>query len=200
MYRIWSGIEVKCVNHEEGCSWTGSIVDFSKHEKSCQQREKGNTLALKERVIELEIENAAAHILMCTLQQEHEEAEEAIFRLQHQCSEALTCANAVDENHVIVPKLFFEGVYNYKRENVVQLSQLISRYLENKPVNIESHRIYQCVANCYSALKSDRRDNPAHYYDDMRMLLTTCAASATWFSVRQMGNMNAWLAERGWNH
>ena len=43
-----------------------------------------------------------------------------------------------------VPRLF-HGEYNYRRENVGELSQLISRYLENRPSDIDPNRIYNCV-------------------------------------------------------
>ena len=34
--RIWSGIQVKCGNHESGCAWRGSIADYSTHvENNC---------------------------------------------------------------------------------------------------------------------------------------------------------------------
>lgn len=34
-HRIWSGIEVKCQDHEEGCGWTGHISDYGSHRKVC---------------------------------------------------------------------------------------------------------------------------------------------------------------------
>jgi len=73
----------------------------------------------------------------------------------------------------------------------VELSQLISRYLENKPSNIDGNKIYDCVRSCYNDLERGYSDNPEHYYLDMRMLLATCLAS-TWFSNNQRTSLKSW--------
>ena len=51
--RIWSNIEVKCGNHNDGCAWTGSVGDFATHAKLC-----GSGRLLREKVAALEKENA----------------------------------------------------------------------------------------------------------------------------------------------
>ena len=89
-----------------------------------------------------------------------------------------------------VPKLF-HGSYNFDRHDVVELSQLISRYLKNKPGRIDANRIYNCVRKCYTALEKGYIDNPQHYCMDVRMLLATCLAS-NWFSKKQMNSMRQW--------
>ena len=50
--RIWSNIEVKCGNHNDGCAWTGSVGDFATHAKFC-----GSGRLLREMVSALEKEN-----------------------------------------------------------------------------------------------------------------------------------------------
>ena len=85
----------------------------------------------------------------------------------------------------------FDGSYNYTRENVVQLSQFISRYLECPPDHVDKNKIYQCVQNCYRDLETAWADNPKHYLMDMQMLLATCIAS-TWFTDRQRGIILKW--------
>jgi chromosome segregation ATPase len=91
-----------------------------------------------------------------------------------------------------------ESQDSFGRQDVVQLSQLIARYLENKPKHVDSNKIFNSISNCYRDLSRGYNDNPKHFYMDMRMLLTTCAAS-TWFSSRQRDRIRCWLAEKGWN-
>ena len=86
-----------------------------------------------------------------------------------------------------LPKLF-HGSYDFRRENVVELSQLISRHLEDKPSEIDCNKIYNCVRSCVTDLEKDWSDNPAHYYMDMRIFLATCLASR-WFTDDQVGNI-----------
>merc|ERR1712224_1132193 len=96
--------------------------------------------------------------------------------------------------------ILFTGNYNhFRRENVVQLSQLVSRYLENKPNQIDSNRLYNCIRNCYMDLVRDFNDNPVHYRVDMRMLLSTCYATQGWFSEKQITNIFEWMQEQGWD-
>ena len=83
-----------------------------------------------------------------------------------------------------VPPLF-SGSYNFKRHNVVQLSQLVARYLESKPNEINANRIYSCVEVCYRDLKRGWSDNPDHYYMDVRMLLATAMRLQTAFMERK---------------
>ncbi len=90
-------------------------------------------------------------------------------------------------------KSAFDGTYkHYNRENVRELSQLISCYLLNKPHQIDRNRIYGRVRSCYYYLDVDYDDNPECYDEDMRMLLATCLASRTWFTNKQYGNIKEW--------
>lgn len=183
-YRIWSGIDVRCTKHEEGCSWTGSIADFPNHLSSCIHGMMTHSRILeveelKQKIRDLENENKALNMIISQMP-------DVATRLM---DEAL-------RGRELVPKIFY-GDYNFRRENVVQLSQLISRNLENKPLDIDSNRIYQCVSNCYRDLTQNYADNPEFYEVDMQMLLATCNAS-TWFTVRQRLNIEKWLREYNW--
>ena len=184
-YRLWSSVEVKCGHHDKGCCWSGSIVDVNKHDCRFRSRRKGADPAelkrLKEEKEELKRDLSAS---MHALNEREEENE----RLQRELS-------TVKEK--LAKYAAFDGSYNYKRHNVVQLSQLISRYLENKPSSIDSNKIFGCVQSCYIDLQQGWQDNPDHYHMDMRMLLATCAAS-TWFTDRQQSNISNWLLEQGW--
>ena len=87
--------------------------------------------------------------------------------------------------------ILFHGQYNFGRDNVVDLSRLISRYLVNKPKNIDRDRIYDCVCECCNALGRGYNDNPDYYYEDVRMLAATFLAS-NWFSENQRSSIEEW--------
>lgn len=185
-YRIWSGIAVRCTKYEEGCSWTGSIADFSNHASSCIHGRMGHSRRLEieelhQRIRDLENQNKALNRKLTELPEVAN-----IFM-----NEAL-------RGHDLVPKIFY-GDYNFRRDNVVELTQLICRNLESKPHDIDANRIYQCVSNCYRDLTQDYSDNPEFYKLDMQMLLATCNAS-TWFTDRQRLNIKRWLREYNWGN
>ena len=105
------------------------------------------------------------------------------------------------DNRPDVP-LLFRGQYQFGRDNVADLSRLISMYLIDKPSNINRDRIYNCVRACVA--DSDDRiyyftdlggtyngDLPEERYVDTRMLLATCLA-CNWFSNKQQKNIKSW--------
>jgi hypothetical protein len=55
-HRVWSGVQVKCGDHERGCSWSGSIADFENHRSGCQFMEPESKSIMKVRIQELEEE------------------------------------------------------------------------------------------------------------------------------------------------
>ena len=63
-------------------------------------------------------------------------------------------------NRSDVPILFCWH-YNFGRDNVVDLSRLISMDLENKPSDIDRDQIHDCVCLCFTALKI-YGDNPEY--------------------------------------
>eukprot|EP00581_Thalassiosira_minuscula_P001190 CAMPEP_0183738516 /NCGR_PEP_ID=MMETSP0737-20130205/54773_1 /TAXON_ID=385413 /ORGANISM="Thalassiosira miniscula, Strain CCMP1093" /LENGTH=303 /DNA_ID=CAMNT_0025973067 /DNA_START=241 /DNA_END=1152 /DNA_ORIENTATION=+ len=85
--------------------------------------------------------------------------------------------------------------YSYRRENVVQLSQLISSHLGRKPKDIDSNKIFNCIRSCYIDLQKDYSDNPKNYRGNMKMLLAVCQASK-WFTPRQQENFKRWFEEQ----
>ena len=91
-----------------------------------------------------------------------------------------------------------DTLYQYDRSRVLPLTQLICRYLENIPNNVDRNRIYNCVKRCYDDLEQNYTDNPEHYRTDVRMLLNVCRA-ANWFSPKQFANINRWCFDQGWN-
>lgn len=166
---------MKCGNHENGCTWTGPVIDAATHFSTCPVRHSATVVeTLEENVKELLTENQALKNKIIELERD---------------TAALRCdAEAYQQSSD------FTGSYDYDRSSVIKLSQLISRYLENKPPEIDSNRIYDCVRSCYMDLLRGYNDNPKHYYLDMRMLLATCAAS-TWFTKKQYGNISKWIRE-----
>lgn len=211
LLRIWSGIQVKCGYHENGCAWRGSIADYKSHTENCSVRRNpsANNNNLSDVMEELETLRRANAGLLETLEQQNEEIDE----LRDQRVE-ITYSVAMEASRMAVqetldqtrsemeqlrqerdarPNLprIFHGSYHFRREHVVELSQLISRYLEDKPNNINSNRIFNCVRSCYTALDRDYCDNSDTYYEDMRMLLATCLAS-NWFSDNQYNNILEW--------
>lgn len=219
--RIWSGIQVKCGNHESGCAWKGCIADYAAHaENNCSVGRGHNNSALMEELETLRDQNSALNAAVLNLSDSSilqatkiARLQDVIFQLTHENSKVTELQGEIAHlkqerdslkqssdllrakvnNNSSLPALpvLFRGNYNYKRENVVQLSQLISRYLENKPSAIGQHKIFNCVRACFMDLEKGFQDNPQHYYMDVRMLLVTCLAS-TWFTPNQRSNIDNW--------
>jgi hypothetical protein len=194
---------VKCAKHEAGCAWTGSIGDYPGHFQSCrhdrpgQQDQQSATINnLNRRIAGLRDDNEELQLSKNRLLSENETLTSTIQGLMSEFQRVNTDLGTEIEKGM--PLLGSNGGYAYNRENVVQLSGLIARNLENKPFNIDANKIYNCVKSCSDDLRKGFSDNPEHYYVDTRMLLSTCAAS-TWFTTRQRDNIHNWLHERGWN-
>jgi hypothetical protein len=180
--RIWEQVGLKCPNG--GCEWTGTAGNYANHAASCsksrylshhdEEHFKRRIAALEERVSE---------------QAEEIKMHEQVIRNQ---SKRLVAA-AADAQSVQ-----FDRSYQYDRHCVVALAQLICKYLEHSPEEIDANRIFNCVKNCYQDLLRGYSDNPVYYYVDVRMLLSVCLASSTWFTNRQIDLMNSWRVEQGW--
>jgi hypothetical protein len=179
VHRIWSSVMVKCAKHENGCSWTGSISDYTGHMQSCRH----NGQQQEQSVMRDEVNNLNRRVAQ--LVAENKGLISEIHQLVTSLDQTIERGN---------PLLSSTGGYAYDRYNVVQLNGLISRNVENKPETIDSNRIYNCVKSCYDDLKKNYGDNPDHYNLDVRMLLATCAASC-WFTSRQLENLNEMLRE-----
>ena len=197
--RIWSGIQVKCGAHDSGCVWRGSIADYYRHvEINCSVSRNpttgnNNDSALTEELETLRHENLE-------LKDQLEEKNEELRQLVHltglvteQVDSLRQSRDSLRERLNERPNLqrIFRGSYDFRREDVVELSQLISRYLHDKPRNIDSNKIFNCVRTCYTALYKNYNDNPPDYYEDMRMMLATCLSS-NWFTDNQWNNIDSW--------
>ncbi len=194
--RVWSGIQVKCGGHENGCAWRGSISDYEAHARNCTVRRPwsaGDQVAINSLVEQLDDANIEIEDLKYALAQTEASRQ---FISTSMTDTVTRMSGQIDplqlslRDRPAVPKLF-HGSYNFDRHDVVKLSQLISRYLGNKPGRIDANRIYNCVRTCYIALEKGYSDNPENYYMDVRMLLATCLAS-NWFSKKQKNSMRQW--------
>ena len=171
-YRIWSNIAVKCDKHEEGCSWTGSLSDYKSHKSaSCRQNKRRNDQLQRnqERLDSLEYENERINEVNRNLRERLETiriANEELQEKQLVLEEAknnlnnnwITMAGEFDalkamvKDVVEMPKHNGRGGYNYNRYNVEGLTKLICQSLENKPPDINSNKIFECVGNIFNDL------------------------------------------------
>lgn len=216
LQRIWGGIPVKCAHHLSGCAWTGAIADYKSHCETCihgrdqsiqrrieELREENRELRALEEQRDREIDQLRSDLTRAELerdarvdQRRFNEVKNAITELSEQLKKVLEENNSLRRRPNVEP--LFTGNYHFSRDKVVQLSQLIARYLTNKPDNIDADRIYNCVEACYRDLRQGWNDNPPHYYVDVRMLLATCISS-TWFSDGQINRIQTWMSEQSWD-
>jgi len=223
-FRVWSGIQVKCGGHESGCAWRGSIADYATHvENNCSvgRNPTGNNvndnselmeeletlrrenLGLKEQLeesrrvnrmrerllreaVETTTDRTCDHFAPIIEQLERERERDSLRQSRDALRENLN-------NRPNLPRIFY-GDYYFGREDVSELSQLISRYLYDKPSEIDSNKIFNCVRTCYTALDRNYEDNDENYWYDMRMLLSTCLASF-WFTDNQWNNIDSWYTK-----
>ena len=96
----------------------------------------------------------------------------------------------------------FDGNYFFDKQNVVRLSQLISRHLDNKPSTIDSSIIYTCINKIVMELKNGSPEKlPFNYRRNVQMLLNTCLLTGNvifqtpWFTPMQMINIECWYKE-----
>lgn len=221
--RIWEQIGVKCSACE---SWTGTLGTYRNHASRCVGQHEVRNMeeyqhkinAMKRQMVKMEahyrkqiadltkmhekkIEDMGKkrsreiEDLKVTLMQKFEEITTRQHKLlEAELQETIPAVRAAAKAEVLAKH---DPDYRYFRTSVVELTQLICRNLERLPPSIDRNRIYNCVKHCYDDMRSSWSDNPPHFNVDMRMLLNVCRAS-TWFSAKQLWNMNQWCAEQGW--
>lgn len=114
-------------------------------------------------------------------------------RLQRELKRATDC---LDEHraaqrcqHAGQPS-YFDADYRYGStpQSVAILSNLISRFLANKPAYIDAHRIFDCVQRCY-----EKYGHGGDQYErDVHMLVAVADAS-NWFNDNQRLSFQCWL-------
>mmetsp|Transcript_26596 Transcript_26596/g.58285 ORF Transcript_26596/g.58285 Transcript_26596/m.58285 type:complete len:248 (+) Transcript_26596:402-1145(+) len=217
-YRIWSNIAVKCDKHEEGCSWTGSLSDYKSHKSSsCRPNKRRNYQSQRnqERLASLEYENERINEVNRNLRERLETIRIANAELQEKQLVLEEAKNNLNDNWkamagefaalkatfngvVEMPKHNGRGGYAYNRYNVVGLTKLICQNLVNKPPNVNSNKIFECVGNVFNDLRKSYADNPVDLHVDVRMLFGVCRASCGWFSANQMARLDEMSYSIGW--
>jgi hypothetical protein len=159
--RIWRKILVRCPNAvQHNCEWTGSSADFGAHKLCCKAQAgavSADIDALRKECSELRI---AVGVLQQKLSQEQREREGERFQMaQERASEQRRLERERERlrNHVE-----FDPNYRYDRFRAVELSQLISRFLMEKPPEINANRVYNCVKNICDDVERGWADNPEH--------------------------------------
>lgn len=218
--RIWEQVGVKCPN--QGCSWTGTAGNYANHAGTiCGQRPQLSLEKEREyndRIVQLESQVAAYEDINFELRetirnlrnsQSTTSADQTIipalkdairslrFQLGVEQGERRQLVEAQRVRLMAEETVQFDSSYKYGRERVVELAQLICKYLEDMPNEIDQNRIYSCVRNRYLDFQRGYPDNPANYSTDVRMLLHICLA-CTWFTTKQHGNISTWCREQGW--
>lgn len=180
IYRIWSNIQVRCSRHENGCNWTGCIVDFTSHSRKCAH-------------VKQAVDRSIIDVLNTEIQALESQKDELKSSFETTLNAMKSKIQALEGEIMQLKQntVNFDGNYNFDRDDICKLSRLIARYLTTPPHNIDRNKIYQCVQNRYRDLETGWSDNPDYYEMDMLMLLSTCAAS-TWFTQKQLSNINKW--------
>jgi hypothetical protein len=163
LFRIWDKIKIRCPHAVPNCcEWKGSPADFEAHKVTCQMRPNTadpSTASVAE-INDLKSQCAALRLELENLNQRLSQEQRERSRLarkneaerQRLLQEIENARNRVD----------FDPNYRYDRFRVVELSQLISRHLEEKPHEIEANRIYNCVKNINDDRQRKWADNPKH--------------------------------------
>ncbi|KAL3790931.1 hypothetical protein HJC23_004913 [Cyclotella cryptica] len=188
--RIWGSVKVKCANHVHGCAWTGPVADYKSHAESCIHDQQRSNALIQPRIDEIQEELRQTKQLNTDLIQKLSRAK----KLLEQKDQKLNTLNTSIAERDPKALGLFHGSYDFGRNDVVRLSQLISARLENKPLYIDSNKIFNCVQACFRDWEAGYRDNPQYYYVDMKMLLATCNAS-TWFTDNQKERIRIMLRE-----
>jgi Zinc finger, C3HC4 type (RING finger) len=128
----------------------------------------------------------AAELNTAELNQHHDEEKE---RLQNQIDTLKSTVSAL-ESRIASMGPIFDVSYRYDESNISDLSRIISRYLYNKPAQIDSNRIFNCIKKCYDGAQYDQS------YDMLlsaKMLLVTSYRS-TWFTTNQDNRLREWCS------
>uniref|UniRef100_A0A7S1YBG2 RING-type domain-containing protein n=1 Tax=Grammatophora oceanica TaxID=210454 RepID=A0A7S1YBG2_9STRA len=169
--RMWEQVAVTCPC--KSCAWKGSIAAYQSHAKYCvAQQDKGSSAQ----------------------EQTIRDMQDKCERLQEELSIAKS-ANRMLREAVQQVMREVDPNYGYDRTRVVELTQFLAQHLEDKPVNVDAHKIFACINSCYHDFEQNYSDNPEHYSIDLRMLLNVCLATAGWFNDKQLGFIRKWNAK-----
>lgn len=182
--RIWSNIAVKCPN--EWCSWNGQVGNFRSHIKRCHRNPRRGQYVDEIRKIKENFKNEKERLM-----DEIGHLEWKVRTLEVELSKSRESVKELEASLTASPSLETDISYKFDRTEVVALSQLICKYLDEKPAEIDRERIYNVVKARYDDLRRDWDDNPEFYECDVAMLLSICRASS-WFTDKQHENIREW--------
>ena len=191
--RIWEQVGVRC----QDCGWTGKIGNFLPHHmKDCVVAKAGSEEPMIHRV---EAKLITTMVELKFLRIEHDKLNEKIGEVREERDDLKSkCDRQHECIKLLVNCLTLDPTYQYNRDNIVKLTQLICVHLEDKPQDIDRNRIFNCVKSCYDAINYEWSHKPAHYETDARMLINVCLATAGWFTTNQIDRLRTWAIERGW--
>jgi hypothetical protein len=180
--RIWAQIPVQCPK----CNvWKGTFESYWTHATNCTSSQ--------EELRQMEEKLRISEMLLNEKISECQILEERLQRTEMHLDEARK--NVEDASRRRCNCKPFDPNYQYHRDNVVELAQLVCRNLNSKPANVDSNQIYNRIKRCFDDLERGWNDNPQYFDLDMRMLLSVCHASS-WFSPKQQENILRWLSSR----
>eukprot|EP00966_Prymnesium_polylepis_P082752 1916201-Prymnesium_polylepis.1 len=149
---------------------------------------KSSLEALQRELIVARQNEEATQRQLATLKTEKDKAVQGSIIVMDAAKTAVK--DAISKEHARLGLFAYDPSCTYPAEDVIKLSKLVSRNLEDRPNAVDPNRFYNNVKAIY-----DRSVYPGVSHEhilDMRMLLATCAAS-TWFSQKQHGNLTGWL-------
>eukprot|EP00594_Rhizosolenia_setigera_P001568 CAMPEP_0178946488 /NCGR_PEP_ID=MMETSP0789-20121207/4315_1 /TAXON_ID=3005 /ORGANISM="Rhizosolenia setigera, Strain CCMP 1694" /LENGTH=172 /DNA_ID=CAMNT_0020626489 /DNA_START=351 /DNA_END=869 /DNA_ORIENTATION=+ len=155
-------------------------------------------IQLEETKGELSVTNRDNNDLKQTLQQEKRKSDTLkkernnIEKKLRQTEEKLKKKLVKEENEEVFE---FDESYTYNRFRVVELTKIICQHLECKPKDVDSSKIWINVKEMYADVRKDYINKPRNYVNNMKMLLTTCYASTSWFTAKQRNQIKFWLNE-----
>ena len=184
--------------------WTGQLQQYKVHIPTCNS--SSYVQGLERKVQELNIQHAremahlqtSNHTLRVTLEQERHVVELNTAELnRHHTAEKERSQNQITILNTTISELeariasmgpTFDDNYRYDESNMSDLSRIISRYLYNKPSQINSNRIFNCIKKCYDGALYD---GSFDMLLSAKMLLVT-AYRSYWFSPNQENRIIEW--------
>lgn len=169
------------------------MENFDRH--TCQPR-RAASAAMEAEVAQLRDRNEALNATVTQLKAELEASQATTASLRATLADVQDELTALRSDQRLSLPILFTGSYHYNRHSVVQLTQLVARYLEGVPYHIDSNRIFNCVKGIYDDCARNWNDNPDHLRMDTIMLLSVCWASC-WFTDNQRNHIYTWRHDLG---
>lgn len=164
------------IDHQNNCEVLQALAAKARGE----MHNDSSTESLYTQIAELKIdlENTKAKLI---------ESENEVSRVGRQLKRMKLRMQVDEEEEQFDPDWDPEYSYGYSPSSISHLSNVISKYLLNKPYYVDRNRIFNAIKRCH-----DYYHSYASYTQDVHMLLATAFAS-NWFTDNQRSNFNCWL-------